>query len=369
MRIVQVAPFYTPVIGGVEDVVKHIAEHMAGRGHEVYVVTYNRLRTGGAGGLPKEEEINGVHVVRLKPTATWSHGSYSPELPNVVRSLKPDVVHVHVWRHPHVFQIAKLRREMRFKAILHGHAPFHKLNQLGLVTWTYHRLADTLLRGALRSYDTYIALTIHEKEISTRKLGLSEDKIAVIPNGIEEDRCKPKNDRDNTVLYLGRISKAKNIQLLVRAMAIVKDKVRDAMLVMAGPEEEPIGELSDYTNKHGVKMRYLGTVDEEQKHELYLRSKVYALPSTYEPFGITLLEAGIHATPSAITGNGGQSHAAPPGKASLWAEPKPEKYAEAITQLLTDDQLWKKLSNGAYEHAQNFTWRKILPLYERLYAE
>ncbi|MCX8137680.1 hypothetical protein [Pyrobaculum aerophilum] len=50
-------------------------------------------------------------MIRLKPTATWSHGSYSPELPNAIRSLKPDVVHVHVWRHPHVFQIAKLRRE------------------------------------------------------------------------------------------------------------------------------------------------------------------------------------------------------------------------------------------------------------------
>ncbi len=87
-------------------------------------------------------------------------------------------------------------------------------------------------------------------------------------------------------------------------------------------------------------------VNEEQKHELYLRSRVYALPSTYEPFGITLLEAGIHATPSTITGNGGQLHAAPPEKASLWTEPKPEKYAKTITQLLTDDELWKRLSQA-----------------------
>ncbi len=81
MRIIHVVPFYRPVIGGVEDVVKHIAEHMATRGHEVYVVTYNRLRVGGIGSLPREEVINGVKVIRLKPTVTWSHGSYSPELP------------------------------------------------------------------------------------------------------------------------------------------------------------------------------------------------------------------------------------------------------------------------------------------------
>ncbi|MEM1568443.1 MAG: glycosyltransferase [Thermofilaceae archaeon] len=69
MRIVQVAPFYMPVIGGVEEVVKRIAEHLAAQGHEVYVVTYNKLRKGGAGKLPKEEAINGVRVIRLKPTA------------------------------------------------------------------------------------------------------------------------------------------------------------------------------------------------------------------------------------------------------------------------------------------------------------
>ncbi|WP_054854437.1 glycosyltransferase [Vulcanisaeta distributa] len=92
MRIIHVAPLYTPVIGGVEDVVKHIAEHMADKGHEVYVITHNRHRTGGVGSLPREEIINGVHVIRLKPTLTWSHGSYSPELPDAIRRLKPNVI-------------------------------------------------------------------------------------------------------------------------------------------------------------------------------------------------------------------------------------------------------------------------------------
>ena len=85
MRIIHVAPLYTPVIGGVEDVVKHIAEYTAAQGHEVYVITYNRLRKGGAGKLPREETINEVHVIRLKPTITWSHGSHRPE-PRITRA-------------------------------------------------------------------------------------------------------------------------------------------------------------------------------------------------------------------------------------------------------------------------------------------
>ena len=84
------------------------------------MVTYNRLRHGGHNTLPREEEINDVHVIRLKPDLTWSHGTYSSELPQAIKALKPDIVHVHVWRHPHVFQVAKLRKIMKFKAVLHG---------------------------------------------------------------------------------------------------------------------------------------------------------------------------------------------------------------------------------------------------------
>jgi len=368
MRIAHIAPFYAPVIGGVEEVVKRVAEYTASRGHETYVITYNRLRNNGTGSLPREEEINGVHVIRLKPDLTWSHGTYSSELPQAIKSLKPDAVHVHAWRHPHVFQAAQLRRKLEFKAVLHGHAPFHRLNQLGIITWTYHRLADTFGRGYLRAYDAYVALTPHEAE-RVRALGLA-DNVVVIPNGVDEDRC-PSNDADrgHTVLYLGRISTSKNLDLLIKAMTRVAKEVREAELIMAGPDEGVAQRLIKYARERGVNARYLGQVGEEEKHRLYMTSAVYALPSIYEPFGITLLEAGIHGTPSAITGEGGQVYAAPPDKTSLRARPNPKDYADAITILLTDIGLWKKLSRGAREWAQQHIWSRILPKYEKLYNE
>jgi len=368
MRIIHVAPFYTPVIGGVEEVVRKIAEYTASKGYETYVITYNRLRNDGVGSLPREEEINGVHVIRLKPDLTWSNGTYSSELPQVVRRLKPDIVHVHVWRHPHVFQVARLRRELEFRAILHGHAPFHRLNQLGAITWAYHRLVDMFGRGYLRAYDAYIALTPHEAW-RARALGLS-DNIVVIPNGVDEDGCPSSNvDRGYTVLYLGRVSKSKNPDLLIRAMMHVAREVREAELIMAGPDEGVAQRLIKQAREGGVKARYLGQVSEGEKHRLYMASAVYALPSIYEPFGITLLEAGMHGTPSAITGEGGQTYAAPPNRASLWAKPNPKDYANTITTLLTDKGLWKKLSQGAREWAQQHTWNKILSKYEKLYNE
>jgi len=369
MRIVHVAPFYTPVVGGVEEVVRRVAEYTAARGYETYVVTYNRLRRGRYNTLPREEEINGVHVIRLKPDLTWSHGTYSSELPQAVKALKPDIVHVHVWRHPHVFQVVKLKRELRFKAILHGHAPFYKLSQIDLVTCAYYRLADAFGRIYSRAYDVYIALTPQEAE-KVQKLRLSE-KITVVPNGVEEDQCAGREDAKKPfeILYLGRVSKSKNISLLIEAMVYVSKEVNDAELVIAGPDEGIAGKLLVRARRKSLRITYRRQVSEEEKHRLYAESAVYALPSLYEGFGLTLLEAGIHGTPSVITGDGGQLYAAPPNVASLWAKPKPKCYAEAIITLLNDEKLRKRLGRQAREWAQQHVWKKILPKYEKLYKQ
>jgi len=369
MRIVHVTPFYYPVIGGVEEVVQRIAEYMASKGHDVYVLTYNRLRVGGKHSLPRNDTIGNVKVVRVKPNFTWSHGTYSSEVPRILEELKPDLVHVHGWRHPHVFQVARLKSIMRFKTILHGHAPFYRLNQLGLLTWIYHRLVDRLGKGCLKFYDVYIALTPYEAE-RVRRLGLS-DRVIVIPIGIEKDTCvfdeSMRGEYD--VLYLGRVCKSKNLSLLVKSMEFVMKDLRKVRLIVAGPDEGLARKLIGYAKRKGVRVKYLGLVSEKEKHRLYMESTVYTLPSLYEGFGITLLEAGIHGTPSVITGEGGQLYAAPPGIASLWAKPHPRDYAKAIVMLLTDKNLREKLSKQAREWAQRLTWGKILPKYEKLYEE
>jgi glycosyltransferase involved in cell wall biosynthesis len=371
MRIVHVAPFYTPVVGGVEEVVKRVAEFLAMRGYDVYVVTYNRLRQGGVSSLPRYENINGVHVIRLRPDFTWFHGSYSSELPTVLRELRPDIVHVHVWRHPHVFQVAKLKRRLGFKAVLHGHAPFHKLSQLGLVTWLYHRFVDAFLINYLKLYDAYIALTPYEAE-KVVQLGLEKDKVIIIPNGISENDCRKDGvaDRDeDLVLYLGRVSKAKNIDLLVKAMVFASKVASRVSLVLAGPDEGIAKNLIEFARKRSIRLQYLGLVPEAVKYELYMKSYVYAFPSLYEPFGITLLEAAQHGLPSVITGFGGQLYSAPPNIASVWAKPNPLNYAQGIIELLTDKNLWKKISKNAMKWSQNFLWSRILPKYEKLYND
>jgi len=371
MRIAHVAPFYHPVIGGVEKVVERVTEYMASKGNEVYVVTYNRLRVGGEGSLSREETINNVHIVRLKPNAMWSHGTYSTELPEVLRRLRPDVVHVHLWRHPHVFQVAKLKGRLGFKVVLHAHAPFHAFSQLGVATWLYHRAVDWLLKKALGRYDILIALTPHERSILVEKLGVQEEKVVIVPNGIDDGLVNSVRNtirEDPVVLYVGRISRSKNVDLLVKAMRYVRKEVVNAELVVAGPDEGLAVRLRDYGQTHDVSFQYLGVVSEKEKGRLYGECLVFTHPALYEPLGMTLLEAQAFGKPCVITGEGGQVYAAPPGRTSLHVKPNPKDFGKAISLLLNDRELYDKLSVNAKEWASRHSWSKILPKYDEVYS-
>lgn len=375
MRIVHIAPFYHPVIGGVEEVVKRVAENAAFKGDEVYVVTYNRLRVDGVGSLHKEEVINNVHVIRLKPNIMWSHGTYSVELPDVLRRLRPDLVHVHVWRHPHVFQVAWLKKRLKFKAILHPHAPFHRLSQLGAITWVYHRLVDLLLKKSINVYDAIIALTPYEEVILVRNLGVEKEKIHVIPNGVSEEFLATEHANfkeccrnGKIILYVGRISQSKNVSLLVKAMSYVQ-KYIPAKLLIIGPDEGLVKRLKAYSIKKRVNMQYLGQLSGNELKKIYQKCGAFGHPAIYEPFGITLLEAQAFGKPCVITGWGGQLYVAPPNITSLYAESNPIDFGKKILALLTDESLYKRLSTNARKWAARFSWSKILPMYENLYDQ
>lgn len=371
MRIIHVAPFYHPVIGGVEEVVKKIAEYMAFRGAEVYVLTYNRLRCSSSS-LSREEAINNVRVVRLRPDIVWSHGTYSTELPNTLRKLKPDIVHVHAWRHPHVFQVAKLKERLGFKAVLHGHAPFYNLDQLGFVTWTYHRIVDLIKKNALKKYDSVIAISPYEKYVLTKKLRVNEDKIVIIPNGIDDELIKIAeksrdydSNGDSIILYVGRLCREKNIGLLVKAVDYAIKEIKTVRLILAGPDEGMWNKLLRYQKTSSIK--YVGSVNRNAKLQLYVSSKIFANPATYEGFGITLLEAQAFGKPCVITGNGGQVYTAPPSITSLHTKPNPKDFGEAISLLLSDEELYKKLSANAKKWASHYAWSRMLPKYEEVY--
>jgi len=376
VKVVHVTPFYWPVIGGVEFVAKKVSEYLAQKGFDVYVVTYNRLRSGGIGVLPEKEEINGVKIIRLRPTIIHSHGSYSPQLIDIIKELKPDLVHVYVWRHPHVFQIAMLKERLKFKALLSTHGPFHTLKQLGLPTWVYHRLIDSmsLTRRLATLYDKILVLTPIEKVIWSR-MGFRNETLEIVPNFIDEElsqnasKAQNHSNREDIVLYLGRISKDKNAELLLNIAHQLCEYVPGAKMVLAGPVEPGLYRKFMGVLGESICASYMGTVGFGEKIDILSKAKIFIHTALYESFGIVLLEAQAFGIPCVITGYGGQLYVAPPGISSIWVEPSIKGFLDGIKLLFSDRQLYEKLRLGALRWHKLFTPDRILPVYARLYEE
>jgi glycosyltransferase involved in cell wall biosynthesis len=354
LRIVQATPFYHPIVGGVEKVVKKISEFLVKKGYEVIVVTYNRDRKHIANFAPIEE-INGVKVIRVKPLIMWSHGSYSPSISTIVKSLNPDIVHVHVWRHPHVLQL----RNIDSIRVLQPHSPFYMREQVGYITFIYYKLIDKIGKNIIKKYNI-ISMTPLEREILYRKFNINSE---LIPNGVDDELFSINSKGDNYYFYIGRISKEKNILTMLKAYKL---SGITRPLIIAGPDNGFAKEISRYIEINNINVKYLGEVSEKDKIDLLSKCRALVNPSPYEGFGLTLLEAQAIGKPVIITGHGGQEFAAPPGKSSIRAENDAESLAKAFIQM-EDEVLYKKLSEGAKNWAKNFRYSMILDKYLKFY--
>jgi len=216
MRILFIAPSYYPHIGGVEYVVKSVAERLAKAGHVVTVVA----------GEPNtdrqyEEVVNGVRVVRWP---VWSPGSayHIPrkrgELEKFSKELAKEVDVVHVHNVHSVFSMYSFRviEQMGVRIVVTpyyhgtGHTVFRRLLW---VFWRKH--VRSLLKGC-----TVHTVSKLEASLVKKDFGVSATPIE---NGVEEWIRDLSWDPQGYVLYSGRIERYKNIDVLARIVKILND--------------------------------------------------------------------------------------------------------------------------------------------------
>ncbi|NIT57028.1 MAG: glycosyltransferase, partial [Aliifodinibius sp.] len=190
-----------------------------------------------------------------------------------------------------------------------------------LITYFYKgwqkRIFDVIWgRRILKDAAKLVALTPIEAE-QYRNMGISEDKIEIIPNGIElsefenlpeRGRFRRKHDLGDdqrVILYLGRIHKIKikGLDLLVRAFAELTKPLNSVKLVIAGPDDGYLSSLKKLITDLGIsnEVLFTGHLYGEDKVEAYVDADVFVLPSTYEIFGNVVLEACACGTPVIVT--------------------------------------------------------------------
>jgi glycosyltransferase involved in cell wall biosynthesis len=191
--------------------------------------------------------------------------------------------------------------------------------------------------GVLRKVTAWIALSPAQKELHVR-MGISAERIHVIPHFFEPDESLfvPEPGRD--VLFLGRLSKEKGVDHLLDAWKLVPNSGAKLMLVGDGPEREALERKVAVEGILGVE--FLGFLPKEQQAQFWRRAAFSVVPSVWqEPFGLVALEAWERGRPVVVSAAGGLADIVDNGVDGL-AVPMRDAaaWAGALSRMLSDTQ-------------------------------
>lgn len=197
-------------------------------------------------------------------------------------------------------------------------------------------------------------------------------KIIMMGNGIDHRIFTPlkKKTNEKYILYTGRLSYRKGLFDLVQSAQHICKKYPDVSFKVTG-SGVLIDELRRRTQDLGIDKQFhlLGFVSREQLVSLYQNATVYALPSHYEGLPTVLLEAMACGAPVVATAVSGNVDVITHRENGLLIPPKqPEKLTEALSLLLDDEQLRKKLGEQARKTIEEkYTWDRVSNNYLNLY--
>jgi len=216
-------------------------------------------------------------------------------------------------------------------------------------------------------------------------MGVHEENIVIISNGINlsEYNDLPSRgsfrkrlkigDNDRIILSLGRINRIKGIDILIMAFTKVIEKLDDVKLMIVGPDDGHLGELQTLVKALGVgaKVIFTGPLYSIKKLEAYVDADVCVLPSRYEIFGISVLEAYSCGKPIIASRVGGLKDLIIDGETGLLFETEnTEQLTRAIFSILNDNTRAKKMGlKGKQFVKENFTIEKVVNRLEELYKE
>jgi glycosyltransferase involved in cell wall biosynthesis len=185
--------------------------------------------------------------------------------------------------------------------------------------------------------------------------GIPPEQIAVNYNGVELDAFHPgPKSPDPTLLFLGRLKRYKRIEVLLDAMTSVP---RGTLHIAGDGDYRPAVEEAIAARALERRVHMHGAVDEPTKLRLLQRSWVHVTASECEGWGLTVTEAAACGTPTVAVTAGGLAESVLHGESGLLVEDA-EGMAQAVTALIADDALRRRLGEGGLERTRGLTWER-----------
>ena len=377
MKIVLVSTHATGE-GGVPHYVASLARSLA-KGHEVTVyssrfesfdgtgVRHRKIRTIGSGG-----NIFDLSFLVVSTLTTWGHRVKRRDEFDIIHShvgspFFSDVFTIHFWEQDAIARMKTATKDMPRDSLVRR-----------LRSRLMARLASALLAGS--NSRTWIVLSAAMNTGIIRDHPVPPESIFVIPNGVDSSRYSPDNVaryRDEVrdqlslapdgqvVLFLGGDWPRKGLAQAIEALSLLAGS--EAMLLVVGS-----GNIAAYRNlakRCRIEDRVIFAGQTREGWRYYAASDVYLLPSLYEPFGLSILEAMASGLPVLVSRDSGAAELISDGVDGLLIQ-EPRDVTELSAKLgalLKDAHLRTRLGRQARRTALQYPWDRVARETEEVY--
>jgi glycosyltransferase involved in cell wall biosynthesis len=308
----------------------------------------------------------------------WYTFSEQVRFPRLLRKFKLDLLHF-----PH-FNVPLLYFG-RFVVTIHDliliHFPTVRSSTLSPFSYWLKFLAYkiTIWSAILRSSRIIAVSKFTKKDILNNYPRIPQEKIRVTYEAAE-DYCMLTPGKDEQILkgyglkkpylmYVGNAYPHKNLERLVRAFRIVREKIPEVSLIFIGKEDYFYSRIKELVKKEKVEgVSFLGFVPDYNLDTIFHNTTAYIMPSLYEGFGLPPLEAMSKGAP--VVASDHECIKEILEESACYFDAKSEKdMTEAILRVVQDKSLQKKLIEKGYLQIAKFSWIRMARLTLKIYQE
>ncbi len=378
LKIIFYTDTYLPAIDGVVTSIINTKRELEKRGHSVYVFASGDDRSKPIKEIGKN--VFAVPGIKFRKYPQYRIALFTLPVAMKFNSIKPDIVHLHtpftmglsglaMAKLNKVPAVATFHTFFTRRSVLKEYGTSSKIGQklIAKYSWPYARFF-------FNKCDKIIAPSQFTKKVLKRH-GIPN--TVTVPNSVDIKRFKPKNDTsrlrkelkakraDRIVLYVGRISKEKSIDVMIKVAELLKDKNLVFVFAGTGPALHHFQHIVHLKKLQNV--RFTGFVSTKQLPKYYAAADIFCTPSTFETQGITILEALASGKPvvganceviSEIIKNGKNGEKFEPGN--------PRSCANKIEKVINKIESYKDMSSSVSRYSVQETTDTLLKVYEEI---
>ena len=361
---------FSPVLGGMENLMKGLAESLYKKDFNIFVFADSKNSLD----EEKHDKYLSYEIIRYGGLKIIRKRRKSTDIKKFINFKKNiDCIFCDSWKSAENLIKNKIANTEKIFCLAHGNDILVNKNII-----KKKRIKKTLSETSCVIANSYFT----KKRVTN--LGIKSNKIKVIYPGVENIYFNSKRNNNNLQKYknfkpilltIARLEKRKNHKKIIYAInELIKD-FKNLLYLIAGdgPEMKKIRKLINKLNlKKNVKI--LGKVNERDKAFLFKISDLHVMPTiqdkrsiSIEGFGISYIEAGMHGIPSISSGLGGTKESVIDGKTGIICNPNNvSSIKDSIRKVLINKTMYKKLSINSKNFSKKFLWKNTIRNYLKL---